>query len=324
MKKNKLYFCLFLLACALNPPVSVIGETEGETPAQADADAQSVLPPYLSAATAAGLDPSKLQWYDRWVTKYPNDAPPEAFMDDSAELKRVRAEMDAAAKERREAIHKDKEILPYLKALFWLHHRSPENNGTGGVKSILEAITLNPEVTEADVTDITAEFDRILLTPFTGSDGDSHNYLLTFYAETIVRHFPTRANVDRCVRIIQRSEEIGWWFPKLWTLRVLAEIGTVDTLPVAEKTTLWFTGKAINTLKGGIEEESAREAEKLLDSMRTRLTHAQTSPVDAGRTQMPVSGKTILSGEFANPILLLAGLATLSVLFLLFKMKQRN
>ncbi len=219
-----LKLCFWGAACALT------------TNAFPQTQADSVLPPFRTAAASARLDPGKMQWYDNWVTQYPDDAPPESWIEDPVELKRVLGKVAAIQEERRQAIRKDPEILPYLKAIFWLHHSSPENNGTGGVKSILEAMTLKPELTEADVADITAEFDRILATPFKGSDGDSHNYLLTFYAETIIRRFPTKANVARCVRIIQRSEDINWRFPKMWALKVLAEIGTEDTFGVAQQT----------------------------------------------------------------------------------------
>ncbi len=299
------------------------------THAAAQTQAENVLPPYRSAAKAARLDPGKLQWYDRWVTQYPNDSPPDLETQDPEELKLIDAGI-AAEQERIASIRKDPEILPYLKAIFWLHHRAPDNNATGGVKSILEAMILKPELTEADVADITAEFDRILATPFSGNYGDSHNYLLAYYAGTIIRRFPTPANEERCVKIIERSDSINWRFPKLWTLRVLAEIGSKDTLPVAERTLKWMEEKAVNTLKGGVAEEGAMESRKLVESMRKRLSEDRSPSMTRPNPDPPASSKSLdptggaAPNPISNPVMILALLSALPVLLLLLRKKAKS
>jgi hypothetical protein len=309
---KKLHCWLFLISCAWIPQVSAQRETEGEPPFPADTRTQGVLPPFLSAATAAGLDARKLQWYDSWVTQYPNDSPPDLNTEDPEELNLIREGL-AAEEERREAIRRDPGILPYLKALFWLHHRAPDNNATGGVKSILEAMTMKPELNEADVADITAEVDRILATPFTGRDGDSHNYLLSFYAETIIRRFPSQANVDRCVKIIERSESIDWRFPKFWVLRVLTEIGGHERLPLAQATHDWLDARRSKYFSDDFSHTQANEAKQLIAAMRLRLAGSTTTAA----IPQSVSKTNSASGSFPiglNPIWVITGLAILAVL----------
>ncbi len=331
---KKLYFILCFSACALTPLVPAQEETEVETPVQADSQTQSVLPPFLSAAVAAGLDPRKLQWYDGWVTQYPNDAPPEAFIDDPVELKRVRGDMENAKEESRQAIRKDAEILPYLKALFWLHHRAPENNGTGGVKSILEAMTLKAQLSEADVADIAAEVDRILALPFSGRDGDRNNYLLSFYAETIIRRFPSKINLDRCVKIVNVSDNSDWFSSKAWTLKVLTEVGTADTVESAEQALQWFEAR-----RSIYTETRVNAAKRQVEAMRRRLgSTVPTMNFDGGSSRIKVNDAVStanpppatetppvpsLSSQNTrlNPLWIALGLLPLPVIFLLLRKK---
>lgn len=282
---------------------------------------------------APSVDQKKLLWYDSWVTQFPNDSPPAMSIDDPVELKKAVNEMAAAAEDRRQRIKRDPGILPYLKALFWMHHRHPENNSAGGVKSLLEAMTLVPDLVEADVTDITAEVERQLAEPFSGYDGDKDNYLLKFWMPTLAVHFPSVENIERCARIIGRSDTIRWRFPKLIGLQVLSRIGTAEWLPLAEQTEQWMERMSIGAPEGDFPQVQAAEAKQLVEAMRARLAAAppdkpEVSPPAAKSPPTPenppldspiVSQPPGHSG--LNPFWFALGLLLLPVIFLLQRKK---
>ncbi len=223
------------------------------------------------------IDQKKLLWYDDWVTQYPNDSPPGLSIEDPVELKRVRAEMAKQEEERKARIRTDQEILPYLKALFWMHHRHPDNNGAGGVRSLLEAMTLVTGLLESDVADIAAEVDLRIAEPFQGFSSDRRNYLLQMWMPTLAAHFPTRENIDRCVRIMRKSDSIDWYYPKVIGLQIISKIGTADHLECAEQTWQWLEKQRMPLLKGDFTLRYADEAKLLVEAMRVRLATKRLS-----------------------------------------------
>ena len=284
----------------------------------------------LQSSAVEPVSQHKLDWYEEWVTEYPNDAPPEDFILDPVELKKVQAQERLKEERRRERIRQDPEILPYLKALFWRLHRHPKNNGAGGVQSILEAMTLRPELKEEDVADITAEVDRILLMPFSGNPADRDNYLPPVWAQEIARRFPTKSNIERCCRIITRSDSIDWYFPKMMMLKVLTEIGGDTEKPLAVATQEWIEAKAVGSLEGGYPHRNAIDAKKQVEAMCARLEKLRSPDADEKPTSAQIEPSRIQStpveempSTIWHPLWFAAVLLILPVLLHLLR-KKRN
>lgn len=289
------------------------------------------------------IDQKKLRWYESWVILEANDAPPRAFLEDPEEIRKAEAEIESAEEKRRQRIRqdKDRDMLPYLKALFWKHYQHPEGGGAaGGVPSIMEALTLCPNVMEADVAGITDEVERLIRLPFHGHGMDKENFLLSSWMMSIALRFPAPENIDRCVRIIRRSDKADWGFPKLHGLNALSRIGSADTLKVAEEVREWMRQKAENTLEGGVAQQQAMFADQLVEKMRQRLA-TLPPPEIIPPVSLPPPAETIAPSKppappvsadsvvmdlarttRPHPLWIAPGLLLLPVIFLLLRKKR--